>query len=245
MKSDPTPPGGTCGAAACGSGGFVDGNKITTTANPGTQAAFSLLINNTSAVNDTFSVTASPTSTFPGALPTGWAADVYAYPAAGVCSAANHGASLASGTTINAGITTEVCVLVTVPAMTGGVPTPPGDNDVYFQAAGTATLATDKLHGVVTENVSRNLSITAGSAVQLTPNNVWTFTHTLLNSGNVTEGTGSYNADYFTVCDSLPSWATRSRSFKSRCSPHTDTQHRKLHHPDHSCINQSGWSRPE
>ncbi|NML46932.1 DUF11 domain-containing protein [Ramlibacter sp. G-1-2-2] len=148
--------------------------------NPGTVTTFTLQVKNTGPTADTFDMLASNTTTFPGALPSGWSVVFKADASAGACTTT--GASLTNTGTINAAATTTVCAVVTVPA---GYPA--GDVAVYFRAKSPSSNAADVLYDAVTVNAVRSLSLTPNGAGQTYPGGSYVYKHTLTNNGNVVE----------------------------------------------------------
>jgi uncharacterized repeat protein (TIGR01451 family) len=103
---------------------------------------------------------------------------------AGTC--ASTGATITNtGNVASAGSVT-VCAVVSVPA--GYVA---GTNDVYFRILSPTSSATDTIHDAVTVNAVRSISLTPNGAGQTYPGGSYVYSHTLTNTGNVTEGNGT------------------------------------------------------
>ena len=181
------------GGAGSGQGPEV-GAVVTNTASPGTVTRFTLFVNNTSGVTDTFNLGASSDSTFATlTLPPGWAV-VFR-------DAAN--AVVTSTGVITAGGSKQIFADVTVP--TG--PTP-GTTDIYFRAQSPTTGAIDRLHDAVAVNTVRSLVLSPNNTGQIAPGGSIVYTHTLVNNGNVLEGDGAGSSVALSTTNSAAGWSS-------------------------------------
>ena len=152
--------------------------QVTTTTLPGMTARFTLYVNNTSAVADTYDLAASTVgSTFPGALPTGWSV-VFRNAA---------GAVISNSGVVNGGGNVLVYADVTVPANQVAMPT---GQDLYFRVKSPTTNAYDVIHDLLIIGTVRNIKLIPNNNGQVFPGGSVVYLHTLSNNGNVTENAG-------------------------------------------------------
>ncbi|MCC6651485.1 MAG: DUF11 domain-containing protein, partial [Candidatus Eisenbacteria bacterium] len=161
------------GAPGAGTGpepAFVIRNST----NPNTTTRFTLVVNNTSGQADQFDLAASTDATFATlSLPAGWTVTFR--------NALNN---VVTGTTaIAAGGNETVYADVDVPAGYAA-----GDVELYFRARSATSLASDAIHDQVRVNAVRSLALVPNNAAQVIPGGFIVYTHTLANTGNVTEG---------------------------------------------------------
>lgn len=150
---------------------------ITNTTNPGTTTSFTLFINNTSSVADTYNLDASTDNTFGSiTLPTGWSVQFQD----------SGGNTITSTGSIASGGNMEVTAVVTVPA----------DADysalqsIYFRAQSSSG-ASDVKHDAVDVNAVRSLTLVSDQSATVSAGGSITYTHTLTNTGNVVENDGT------------------------------------------------------
>ncbi len=144
-------------------------------AGPGV-VSFSLFVNNTSGVVDSYDLAVSSVASFATlGLPAGWTVEFQ-----------NGGGSTITNTgPIAVGGDLAVTALVTVP-----VTATAGQQDVYFRILSSTTGATDIKFDAVTVNENRALSLTPNGSGQTFPGGSSVYVHTLSNNGNVTEVVG-------------------------------------------------------
>ena len=194
-------------ANTLGTGAGPEATAVTTqSVNPGASTTFVLKVNNTSAVADSYALAASTDNTFASiALPAGWSVSLRADAsgAAGDCSAT--GAVIANSGVVNAGAVATVCAVVTVPAASAAAPTP--GVSLFFRALSSTTGAGDRKHDAVIVNTVRSLTLTPNNAGQIFPGGTITYSHTLANTGNVSEGAAAGRVT-FARTDSLSGWTS-------------------------------------
>ena len=173
-------------AGALGSGPGPEATaQVTNLTNPGTSTTFTLVTKNTGPVADSYGLAVSTDSSFSSqTLPAGWSVTFRADGGAGNCTTT--GGALTSTPSVAAGISSTVCAVVSVPAGFAA-----GTSDLYFRALSPATAANDRIHDAVTVNASRSLSFTPNNTGQVFPGSSVVYSHTLRNTGNVTEGDGT------------------------------------------------------
>lgn len=165
LATNPAAPG--VGVNANGEAAAVTTNTI----NPGQTTSFSLFINNTSAVSDSYNLAASTDNTF-GALtlPAGWSVTFRN---------ASTNAVISNTGTIAAGGNLRVLAEVSVPAGQA-----PGTTSLYFRAQSPTSGALDVKHDAVTVNTVVDLAITPNNTSQGFPGGQVVYKHTLTNNGN-------------------------------------------------------------
>ena len=166
------------GAPGAGAGPEV--LAVTTLAtNPAVVARFTLFVNNTSAIADTFNLAASTDSTFvTQVLPAGWTV---------VFRDATNTIITNTGV-IAAGGNKQVFADVTPPANQVAVPAP--GQDIYFRVLSPSSGASDRKHDAVTINTVRSVQLLPNNTGQVFPGGSVVYTHTITNAGNVPENTG-------------------------------------------------------
>ncbi len=147
--------------------------------NPNTTTRFTLVVNNTSAQADAFDLAASTDATFATlALPAGWSV-TFRNVANSVIT--NTGAIAAGGNAV-------VYADVDVPAGFAA-----SDVELYFRSLSPSSGALDRIHDQVRVNAVRSLALVPNNAGQVIPGGFYVYTHTLANTGNVTEGAAGSN----------------------------------------------------
>ncbi len=148
--------------------------------NPGAAATYPLFVNNTSPVADTYVVTSS-------AMPTGWTVSYFfdASVTQGLCTSL--GGPVTNTGVVNgvlAAVVSDkvVCAVVTSPASAL-----PGNNPITFTATSPTTGVSDTKAEIVTVNTVRSITLTPPNAGQVFPSGSVVYTHTLTNTGNVSE----------------------------------------------------------
>lgn len=149
----------------------------TNTTDPGTTTSFTLFVNNTSSVADTYNLAASTDNTFGSiTLPAGWSVQ---FEDAG-------GNPITSTGSIAAGSDMEVTAVVTVPADADYS----APQSIYFRAQSSSG-ASDVKHDAVDVNALRSLTLVSDQSGTVSAGGSITYTHTLTNTGNVVENDGT------------------------------------------------------
>ena len=169
------------GGGVTGVGAGPEGSAQTTNStNPGTTTRFTLYVNNTSGVADTYDLSASTTASFAAlTLPTGWTV-VFRNAA---------GAIITNTGVVNGGANLEVFADVSVPA--GQAAIPGAGLDLYFRALSPSSGSIDRLHDAVVVNTVRSVQVAPNNSGQVFAGSSIVYSHTLTNSGNVTENSGT------------------------------------------------------
>ncbi|HMV60018.1 MAG TPA: hypothetical protein PKC07_02280, partial [Agitococcus sp.] len=179
------------GGGATGAGSVTGATTPTTNpdgawsilpANPGSSVAFPLLIENKVGLPDNYNLAAGSTAAM-AALPTGWTA-VFRQSSGGNCN--TMGATITNTGTINAGASTLVCAVISVPANAAATPDAP--QNVYFRVTSPVSGTSDTKLDAVRVNTIRNLQMTTDRTGQVFPSGTVVYEHTLTNNGNVVEG---------------------------------------------------------
>jgi trimeric autotransporter adhesin len=168
------------GAGVTGVGPGPEGTAQTTNStNPGSTTRFTLYVNNTSAVSDSYDLAASTNQTFASlVLPSGWSV---VFRDAG-------GAIISNTGTLSAGTNKLVYADVSVPAGYAAVPAP---GLLYFRVLSPASGAIDRKTDAVIVNAVRNVQITPNHTGQVVAGSSVVYAHLLTNNGNVSENSGS------------------------------------------------------
>lgn len=149
--------------------------QVTTSTLPGLTARFTLYVNNTSTVADTYDLAVSNLGTaFPGTLPTGWTV-VFRNAA---------GAVISNTGVINGGASALVYADVAVPANQAAIP---AGQDLYFRVLSPTTNTRDVIHDALIVATVRNIKLIPNNNGQVFPGGSVVYSHTLSNNGNVTE----------------------------------------------------------
>jgi trimeric autotransporter adhesin len=185
------------GGGVTGVGAGPEATAQTTNAtNPGTTTRFTLFVNNTSAVADTYDLSASTNGTFSTlVLPTGWTA---------VFRDASNAVTTNTGV-INAGANKQVFADITVPANQAAIPAP--GQLVYFRVLSPSSAAIDRKTDAVVVNTVRNVQISPNNSGQVFAGSSVVYSHTLVNNGNVIENSGA-NTIAITLTDSLANFSS-------------------------------------
>jgi len=180
--------------AAGGAGAGPEAAPVVVNAiDAGNVTSFSLFMTNLSAVADTFNLTASTDPTFATlALPAGW---TVTFRSAG-------GAIITSTGVIPAGSVVPFTAEVSVPAGAA-----PGTFDIYFQGLSPTSGLFDRIHDAVTVNAQRSLSLAPDNTGQAPPGGTVTYSHQLVNNGNITEGDGVNSSINLVLTNSLAGWS--------------------------------------
>jgi len=147
----------------------------TQSGNPGATLTYVLYVNNTSAQSDTFDLSTT------GSLPSGWTL-AFRKSAGTDCTTANLSTVITNTGTINGGANMLVCAIVTVPSSAAA-----GTTAINYHAQSPTTGAADTLHDAATVNTVHSVTFTPNNSGQVFPSGSVTYTHTITNSGNVTE----------------------------------------------------------
>jgi uncharacterized repeat protein (TIGR01451 family) len=193
-------PAGTANAGNAGTTGFgshpVGGPAITTNnATPGTTTTFTLFVNNISpGTADTYDLTAWADEATSVPLPAGWT----------VTFRNTGGTTITNTGVIAAGANVQVNAIVTVP------PGASGTRDIFFRVLSPTTTATDKKHDAVTVPAgARAISVVPNNTGQVFPNGTVVYSHTITNTGPVTEGAGGAGSNTTLVLsNSQAGWTT-------------------------------------
>ncbi len=154
--------------------------QTSNSANPGSTTRFTLFVNNTSAVADTYDLSASTNSSFGTlVLPSGWT----------VVFRDTGGAVVTNTGVINAGANRQVFADVTIAANQAAVPAP--GQLLYFRVLSPSSNAVDRVTDAVVVNTVRNLQIAPSNTGQVFAGSSVVYAHTLTNAGNVTENGGA------------------------------------------------------
>jgi len=159
-----------------------DGAWSILTANPGSSVAFPLLVENKVGLADNYNLAAGSTAGM-AALPSGWTA-VFRQSSGGSC--ATMGATITNTGTINAGASTLVCAVISVPANAAATPDAP--QNVYFKVTSPVSGTSDTKLDAVRVNTIRSLQMTTDRTGQVFPSGTVVYEHILTNNGNVVEG---------------------------------------------------------
>jgi uncharacterized repeat protein (TIGR01451 family) len=178
-----------------GSGAGPEGAPVVTNAvNPASATTFTLFVNNTSSVTDTFNLSASTVANFTSlALPTGWT----------VVFRDTNNAVITSTGPIAAGASRQVLAEVTVPAGQA-----PGAVSLYFRALSPNSGASDRIHNAVTVGATRSLVVSPNNNGQVAPGGSIVYNHTLTNNGNVLEGDGTASSVALGTANSAAGWSS-------------------------------------
>lgn len=176
--------------AAGGAGAGPEATAVVTnTVNPGATTRFTLFVTNTSVLADTYGLSASTDGSFGSiTLPPGWV----------VTFRDTSEAIISSSGTVNPGSARQIYADVTIPAGNG-----PGTTDIFFRTVSPTTSATDRLHDAVTVNTIRSLTLAPNNNGQVFPGGTVTYSHFLVNNGNVTEGDGTNSSINLSLTNSL------------------------------------------
>ena len=159
-----------------GEGSYISTDIIDTkTTAPAQPTTFPLAITNFGSNADNFNISSD--------LPAGWTVTYFTATAPGVCSTNQ----VTNTGNIPTGQTAYLCAQVTPPANT----TPTDSRDVVFTVSSPATGLTDSIKDHVTIIEVRKITITPDRQGQVAPGGSVLYTHTLTNTGIVTEGAGT------------------------------------------------------
>jgi trimeric autotransporter adhesin len=187
-------------ATGPGTGTGVLTLAVTNLVFPGNTTPFTLVVNNTGATPDSYDLASNIAANFgSAALPDGWTVTFKA----GSCTTT--GATIANTGTVLPGAANavNVCALVTVPAGYAA-----GTTDLYFRVLSSTSGTADILHDAVTVNAVRSITITPPGVGQTYPGGSVVYTHTLTNTGNVTEGNGTVSSIALTAANPQAGWTS-------------------------------------
>lgn len=161
---------------------------VTNPVNPGATTTFTLIANNTGPSPDSYNLAASTAAGFGTlTLPAGWTVTFKADGGAGNCSTT--GATITNTGNVPSAGNVTVCAVVSVPAGFAA-----GTSDLYFRTASPTSAVSDILHDAVKVNELRSITLTPNGAGQTYPGGTYVYSHTLTNTGNVTEGSGTLSS---------------------------------------------------
>jgi uncharacterized repeat protein (TIGR01451 family) len=144
----------------------------TATVEAGQPYSFPIAVTNTGPTSDTFNLSSS--------VPAGWTVVFYeADDVTGVCS----GTVAATNLVVAAGMTNKLCAVVTPPSTAT-----PTTADVVFSVTSTNSGSTDSLKDTLTVDENRSITFNPDNNGQVAPGGTVVYTHTITNTGNVTEG---------------------------------------------------------
>jgi uncharacterized repeat protein (TIGR01451 family) len=167
---------------------------VVNTVNPGSTTTFTLFVTNLSAVAETFNLTASTDPTFGSiTLPAGWTLSFRN----------TSGAIITSTGVLPATGAVQFFADVTVPP--GAVPT---TTDLYFRALSPSSGLVDRLHDAVAVNPIRSLALAPNNSGQIASGGTITYSHLLVNNGNVIEGDGINSSIGLTLTNLQPGWSS-------------------------------------
>ena len=195
--------------AAAGAAGALGANpgpeaaaQVTNLTNPGGSTTLILVTKNTGAVADSYGLAASTDSSFAGqTLPAGWTVAFRADGGANNCTTT--GVTITTTPSVAANASSVVCAVVSVPAGFAA-----GTSDLYFRALSASSGASDRIHDAVTVNAVRSLTFTPNNTGQVFPGGSVVYSHTLRNTGNVTEGNGTLSTITLPSANSQPGFTS-------------------------------------
>ena len=163
-------------------------------ANPGATVRYTLYVNNTSTVPDSYDLTASTDGSFGSlVLPAGWS----------VVFRDGSNAIVTNTGPLAAGAAGLVYADVTVAANFA-----PGAVSVYFQALSSVSGAGDIIHDAVDVQTMRSLQIVPNNSAQVIPGGTVVYSHMLINAGNVAEGDGLGSFVSIAAGNNQAGWST-------------------------------------
>ena len=150
---------------------------------PGSRGTLTLVINNTGASQDSYSLAVSDSAPFvANQLPAGWQLEFFEDSGSADCSSL--GSAMTQTGVIPAGGHQLICAQLSLPAdAEGGLV-----QSLFFRALSPTTGAIDIKHDAIAVEQGPALSLTPDQAGQAAPGGTVTYTHQLANSGNVPLG---------------------------------------------------------
>ena len=166
---------------------------------PGTTTTFTLYVNNTGPFSDSFNLLADQNTTFGlvNDLPTGWSV-VFKL----------NGVAITNTGAIPSGSSALITAEVTVPAGALASQETGSSYPVYFQAKSPTSGAIDVIHDAVKVAIVRSLTIQTDNVGQTFPGGSVVYTHTLKNTGNVTEGLSANSTIQFGLSETFAGFAS-------------------------------------
>ena len=183
------------GTGVQGTGPGTTTPLATNATNPGTTTAFSLFANNTGPSPDNYNLTASN-------LPAGWTVSFQTPGTGGTCSPAS-GTVITNTGNVASGAAAPYCAVVTVPAGYTA-----STSNLTFTAASPNSGASDFVTDAVTVNAVRSIAITPNGTGQTYPGGSVVYSHTLTNTGNVTEGNGTVSSMALAAANNQSGWTS-------------------------------------
>lgn len=184
-----------------GTATVIASNSVIPNSTVTTQTRFTLVVNNTSPVADSYAL--SLTST----LPTGWTVSFAAITSPGANCDASAGAAITSTGTIAAAGNQTVCAVVNVPATSTGNAAV-GNQTFTFQAQSAVNASTfDSIVDQVSVLALHSLNLTPNGAQQTFPGGAVTYTHKMSNNGNGSENV-TFPARFLTDSQAAAGWTS-------------------------------------
>lgn len=192
-------------AGVPGVGVFATGEgsaQVTNTVNAGASTIFTIVAKNTGASPDSYNLSASTVNTFASVtLPAGWTVAFRADGGAGNCSTT--GATITNTGSVAGGGNAVVCAVVSVPSGFAA-----STVQLYFRTLSPSSGASDTLHDAVTVNAARSITLTPNGSAQTFPGGSYVYSHTLTNTGNVTEGNGTLSTVALSTANNQSGWTS-------------------------------------
>jgi uncharacterized repeat protein (TIGR01451 family) len=184
----------SAGSGAPGAGPGPEATPVKTVAvNPGQTARFTLYVNNTSGVADSYNLAGSTDPNFTTlAFPTGWS----------VTFRDANGAVITTTGVLPPGGSKLVYAEIFVPEKT-----PPGTYLGYWRALSPTSGAQDRKKDAVVVNTLRALKLEPNNTGQVSPGGSVVYSHYLKNDGNVVEGDGT-SSTVLVTSDSQPGFTS-------------------------------------
>ena len=171
----------SAGGNAAGAGSGPEASAVTTkTINAGEQAIFSLFINNTSNISNSYQLQYSKDTPFaPNSIEAGWSVKFHLDGGNGDCTTL--GQAITTTSNISAGANQQVCAVVTSPAnaVADNV-----EHPIYFRVLSALTGATDTKYDAVMIAEQAALSIAIDQSGQVEPGGSIVYPHRITNNGN-------------------------------------------------------------
>ena len=191
---------------APGQGAGPEGSPVVTnTVAPNGTTTFTVYVNNTGPVSDSYNLAASTVSNFSSVtLPTGWTVVFKLDGGSGNCSTT--GATVTTTPAVAAGANVVVCAVVSIPATGAGAAA--GTSQLYFRGVSAASGAQDTIHDAVKVSQIRSISYTPNNTNQTYPGGTVVYSNTLTNNGNAVEGNGTVSTIVLSSADNKAGWTS-------------------------------------